>query len=162
MAKVPKKGHRKTTWMRLKTFTIGSCTSPLWNTARPMVTGPCGIWAATTSGCWAAGRTFPPCLSPGSRRCTPPIKRPPPKRRRLPPPEGGPLLLQMREFLQSNSNRIVTLDELFRAINGQLKRTRIVKLLTDAPWCVQVDRGTYYWNGTSGMVEEQVAKVSMG
>lgn len=72
------------------------------------------------------------------------------------------LLLQMREFLQSNSNRIVTLDELFRAINGQLKRTRIVKLLTDAPWCVQVDRGTYYWNGTSGMVEEQVAKVSMG
>ena len=38
-----------------------------------------------------------------------------------------------------------TLDELFQAAGGQLKRTRIVKLLSDAPWCGQVDRNTYYW-----------------
>ena len=56
------------------------------------------------------------------------------------------LLLQMREFLQRNSSRTVSLDELFRAAGGQLKRTRIVKLLTDVPWCCQVDRTTYYWN----------------
>lgn len=65
------------------------------------------------------------------------------------------LLLQMREFLRTNSGRMVTLDELFRAAGGQLKRTRIVKLLTDAPWCVQVDRGTYYWNG--GAAKSQAA-----
>jgi len=59
------------------------------------------------------------------------------------------LLLQMREFLMNNSSRTVSLDELFRAAGGQLKRTRIVKLLSDAPWCGQADRGVYYWNDAS-------------
>lgn len=55
------------------------------------------------------------------------------------------LLLQMRELLRSRDGSRVTLDELFQAAGGQLKRTRIVKLLSDAPWCGQVDRNTYYW-----------------
>lgn len=55
------------------------------------------------------------------------------------------LLLQMRAYLQGHQNASVTLDELFRAADGQLKRTRIVKLLADVPWCCQVDRNTYFW-----------------
>ena len=57
------------------------------------------------------------------------------------------LLLKLREYLFNNSFRAVTLDELFQELGGQLKRTRITKLLADAAWCHQVDRNTYYWNG---------------
>ena len=57
------------------------------------------------------------------------------------------LLLRLRAFLQQNCNRTVSLDELFREAEGQLKRTRIVKLLTGVAWCCQVNRNTYYWAG---------------
>ena len=59
------------------------------------------------------------------------------------------LLLQMRAYLQGHQDATVTLDELFHAAGGQLKRTRIVKLLADAPWCCQVDRNTYFWRETA-------------
>lgn len=55
------------------------------------------------------------------------------------------LLLRLREYVGNNRFRAVTLDELFRELDGQLKRARIVKLLADAPWCSQVDRNTYFW-----------------
>ena len=59
------------------------------------------------------------------------------------------LLLQMRAYLQGHQDATVTLDELFHAAGGQLKRTRMVKLLADAPWCCQVDRNTYFWRETA-------------
>lgn len=55
------------------------------------------------------------------------------------------LLLKLREYVGNNRFRTVTLDELFQELDGQLKRSRIVKLLADAPWCSQVDRNTYFW-----------------
>lgn len=71
-------------------------------------------------------------------------------RRRTPEPISlvmeTQLLLKLREYVSANSFRTVTLDELFRALDGQLKRTRITKLLADAPWCRQVDRNTFFWN----------------
>jgi len=74
-------------------------------------------------------------------------------RRRAPAPISlvmeTQLLLQMREYLQGHQEDTVTLDELFQAADGQLKRTRIVKLLADAPWCGQVDRNTYFWRETA-------------
>lgn len=66
------------------------------------------------------------------------------------------LLLKLREYLFNNSFRAVTLDELFQELGGQLKRTRITKLLADAAWCRQVDRNTYHWNG-GGPVLQRVA-----
>lgn len=69
------------------------------------------------------------------------------------------LLLQMRDFLWSNSSRAVSLDELFQAAGGQLKRTRIAKLLSDAPWCVQVERGVYYWNDSVPVSRKSAAGV---
>jgi len=57
------------------------------------------------------------------------------------------LLLKLREYIANNCFRTVTLDELFRELDGQLKRTHIAKLLADAPWCRQVDRNTYFWDG---------------
>lgn len=55
------------------------------------------------------------------------------------------LLLRLREYIGNNRFRAVTLDELFREVDGQLKRSRIAKLLSDVPWCSQVDRNTYFW-----------------
>ena len=55
------------------------------------------------------------------------------------------LLLQLRDYLRRNSSRLVTLEELYRETGGRLKRTRITKLLADAPWCCQVDRTRFFW-----------------
>ena len=71
------------------------------------------------------------------------------------------LLLQMRDFLMNNNTRPVSLDELFRAAGGQLKRTRIAKLLSDAPWCIQVERGTYYWNDNAPAPRKSVAELQV-
>ena len=72
-----------------------------------------------------------------------------PVRRRSPaavsPVVETQLLLQLREYLCRNSDRIVTLEELYRETGGRLKRTRIAKLLADAAWCCQVDRNSYFW-----------------
>lgn len=65
------------------------------------------------------------------------------------------LLLRLREYISNNHFRAVTLDELFRELDGQLKRTRIAKLLADAPWCRQVDRNTYYWSGAKAPLMQQ-------
>lgn len=74
-------------------------------------------------------------------------------RRRTPQPlspvEETSLLLRLRAFLQDHQDRTVSLDEFYRELDGQLKRTRIVKLLSGAAWCRQVDRNTYYWAGSA-------------
>ena len=73
----------------------------------------------------------------------------PAARRRSPQPispvEETQLLLQLRDYLRRNSSRLVTLEELYRETGGRLKRTRITKLLADAPWCCQVDRTRFFW-----------------
>lgn len=71
------------------------------------------------------------------------------------------LLLRLREYLSCNSGRIVTLEELFRAADGQLKRTRIVKLLADVPWCCQVDRSSYFWKGEAQAPAPQQPRYSI-
>ena len=51
--------------------------------------------------------------------------------------------------------------QMFRAAGGQLKRTRIAKLLSDAPWCIQVERGTYYWNDNAPAPRKSVAELQV-
>ena len=52
------------------------------------------------------------------------------------------------------------MDELFQELHGQLKRTRISKLLADAHWCQQVDRNTFYWNDSGALPVLQTVSVS--
>ena len=70
------------------------------------------------------------------------------------------LPLKLRDYLANNSFRTVSLDELFQELHGQLKRTRISKLLADAHWCQQVDRNTFYWNDSGALPVLQTVSVS--
>lgn len=54
---------------------------------------------------------------------------------------------ELEVFFQSNSDRLLHISDITKAVSKKLKRSDIVRILGAAPWCKAVDDTTYFYCG---------------
>ena len=55
------------------------------------------------------------------------------------------LVILLHAYFQKNSDRLISVDDAFKAAGGRAKRAEITKILQNVAWCRIVDKGTFFY-----------------